>query len=168
MRTSRIAVAFAAAALTVSTLSGCAAIVALEPAADADDPGCADVTVRLPDTVGDQERRETNAQATGAWGDPASVLLYCGVEVPSASVNRCIEIDGLFWLVDNDDAPTYILTSYGREPAVDVVIDTSVVGSTPVLVDLKRAVSYTVPNGRVCTDLEDSQRLDTNTGSTAP
>lgn len=168
MRTSRIALAAAAAAVGLTALSGCSSTVALEPAPAADDPGCADVIVRLPETVSDQSQRQTNAQATGAWGDPASVLLYCGVEVPTASTTRCIEIDGLFWLVDEDDAPTYILTSYGREPAIDVIIDTRIVASTPVLVDLKRAVSFTQPNGRACTDLEDAQRLDTEQGNTAP
>lgn len=160
MRTSRLATAVIAAALTAAALTGCSAIVPLESAADANNPECADVVVRLPETVGDQERRQTNAQSTGAWGDPASVLLYCGVEVPSASVTRCIEIDGIQWLVDGDDAPTYIVTTYGREPAIDVVIDTQVVASTPVLSDLKRAVSFTTPNGRMCTNLEDSQRID--------
>lgn len=166
MRTPRPAPRQALAILTsvglVAGLSGCAAIVPLQPAADANNPGCADVIVRLPDTVGGLERRETNAQATGAWGIPTAVQLYCGVEVPSASTTRCIEVDGLYWLVDGDDAPTYILTSYGREPAIDVVIDTEQVGSTAVLMDLTRAVSLTQTNGHVCTDLEDADRIDSD------
>ncbi|QEO10894.1 DUF3515 domain-containing protein [Protaetiibacter larvae] len=149
-------------AALVATLSGCTAIVPMEPADDANNPGCADVIVRLPDSVGGLDRRETNAQATGAWGSPASVLLYCGVEVPSASTTRCIEVDGVFWLVDGDDEPRYILTSYGREPAIDVVVDTEVVGATPVLIDLQRAVSFTTPNGHECTDLDDADVIDSS------
>ncbi|AYF98535.1 DUF3515 domain-containing protein [Protaetiibacter intestinalis] len=164
MRIARVPVAAAVAVALAASLSGCTPIVAMDPADDANNPGCADVIVRLPDTVGDQQRRQTNAQATGAWGDPVSVLLYCGVEVPSASTTRCIEIDGIFWLVDGDDAPSYILTSYGREPAVDVVIDTEKVGSTPVLMDLQRAVSYTTPNGHECTDLDDADIIDSDSG----
>ena len=168
MRTSRFALATAAATLAVIALSGCTPIVPLEAAPDANNPGCADVTVRLPELVGGLEKRETNAQATGAWGDPTAVQLYCGVEVPSASVNRCIELNVVYWLVDASDAPTFIVTSYGLVPAIDVIFDTRVVASTPVLADLERAVKQTTPNGRVCTDLEDADRLDTNEGTTAP
>jgi len=159
------AVPAAAAALLAVALSGCVSIVPMEPADDANDPGCADVVVRLPDTGAGQDRRETNAQATGAWGSPASVLLYCGVEVPSASTQRCIQVDGIFWLVDDTKAPSYVLRSYGREPAIDVVVDSEVAGPTPALMDLSRAVSYTVPNGHECTDLDDADIIDSTTPS---
>lgn len=162
MRTSRIPALAAAASLALLVLSGCSSTVVLEPAPDANNPDCAEVSVRLPQSVEGLEKRRTNAQATAAWGEPASVLLYCGVEVPSASTTRCIQVNDLYWLVDGDDAPTYILTSYGREPAIDVVIDTSAVASTPVLVALTRAVAEnTEPNGHACTDIDDSQRIDT-------
>ena len=42
---------------------------------------------RLPETVDGLERRETNAQATGAWGNPASVLLRCGVPTPGPTAS---------------------------------------------------------------------------------
>jgi hypothetical protein len=164
VRISRAVIASAATVTLVGSLAGCAAIVPLQPAADANNPGCADVTVRLPDTVADQERRETNAQATGAWGTPTSVLLYCGVEVPSASTQRCIQVDGIYWLVDDTDKPTYVLRSYGREPAIDVVVDTTVSGTTPALMDLRRAVSWTTPNGHECTDLDDAEIIDGSSG----
>ena len=63
-------------------LTGCAPTVTLEPAADAANPECAEVIVRLPDTVDNNDYRHTDAQGTGAWGDPAAVLLRCGVPVP--------------------------------------------------------------------------------------
>ncbi|TPX05332.1 DUF3515 family protein [Schumannella luteola] len=161
----RAAVAAASAVALAVSLAGCASIVPLEPAEDANNPGCADVIVRLPDTVAGQDRRETNAQATGAWGSPTSVLLYCGVDVPSASTQRCVQVDGIYWLVDGDKAPTYVMTSYGREPAVDVVVDTSVTGTTPALMDLSRVVSFTTPNGHECTDLDDADIIDGSSGS---
>ncbi len=160
MRKTRASIAAAAAAALAVTLTGCVSTVPMEPAEGADDPRCADVIVRLPDTVAGQERRETNAQATGAWGSPASVLLYCGVEVPSASTQRCIQVDGIYWLVDGSQEPTYVLRSYGREPAIDVVVDGAVAGPTPALMDLSRAVSYTRPNGHECTDLEDADIVE--------
>ena len=160
MRTLRAVAAAAAAVALVASLTGCSSTVPLKPAEDANNPGCAAVTVRLPDTVAGQQRRDTNAQATGAWGDPATVLLYCGVEVPSASTQRCIQVDGIYWLVNGDDAPRYVLRSYGREPAIDVVVDTAVTGATPALMDLSRAVGFTVPNGHECTDLDDADVID--------
>ncbi|MGN6274002.1 MAG: DUF3515 family protein [Protaetiibacter sp.] len=165
MRISRVVVAAAAAVSLVASLAGCSAIVPLQPAADSNDPGCADVTVRLPDTVADQQRRETNAQATGAWGSPTSVLLYCGVEVPSASTQRCIQVDGIYWLVDDTQKPTYVLRSFGREPAIDVVVDTTQTGTTPALMDLSRAVSWTTPNGHACTDLDDAEIITGESGA---
>jgi predicted small lipoprotein YifL len=165
VRIARALTAAAAAVALVASLSGCSSTVPLEPAADANNPVCADVIVRLPDTVADLERRDTNAQATGAWGSPASVLLYCGVEVPSASTQRCVQVEGFYWLVDGDQAPTYILRSYGREPAIDVVVDTEVTPATPALMDLARAVSYTVPNGHECTDLDDADIIAGDSGS---
>jgi len=160
----RAVVAAAAVATLTVSLAGCSAIVPLQAADDANNPGCADVIVRLPDTVADQERRETNAQATGAWGSPTSVLLYCGVEVPSASTQRCIQIDGIYWLVDDSEKPSYVLRSYGREPAIDVVVDTTVTGTTPALMDLSRAVSRTTPNGHACTDLDDAEIITGESG----
>jgi hypothetical protein len=158
MRTARAAGVVLLTTVVAATLGGCTAIVPLEPADDANNPGCADVIVRLPDTVADQPRRETNAQGTGAWGSPTSVLLYCGVEVPSASTFTCVEVDGVFWLRndDNADSGTFTFRLYGREPAIDVVVDTDLVGTFPALSDLGRAVAYTRPNGHECVGIEDA------------
>ena len=70
-------------------LTGCTSTVSLEPAPDANDPACAEVTVRLPDDLAGQSRRWTDAQATGAWGEPAAVLLTCGVEPPGPTTLPC-------------------------------------------------------------------------------
>ncbi|MBT5247394.1 MAG: DUF3515 domain-containing protein, partial [Microbacteriaceae bacterium] len=53
--------------LVVSTLalvSACAPTVNLDPAAQANDPSCANMMVRLPDEVAGLERRGVNAQST--------------------------------------------------------------------------------------------------------
>src|SRR4051794_17572569 len=89
-RAARRALGILTAAVAASALlSGCAGTVGMEPAADATDPACADVIVRLPDTAADVDRRETDAQGTGAWGDPASVLLRCGVEPSGPTTLPC-------------------------------------------------------------------------------
>ncbi|MFG6445396.1 DUF3515 family protein [Microbacterium sp. P07] len=144
----------AAAVLTLAAgLSACAGTVAMEAAPGANDPLCADVSVRLPETIAGQERRFTDAQATGAWGDPAAVLLTCGVDEPGPSTWPCQPVEGIDWLVDDTDAPFYRFTTFGRTPAVEVYLNFDVVGSADTL----RAVSpilarQLTETGSVCTD----------------
>jgi Protein of unknown function (DUF3515) len=129
------------AALTV-LLAGCAPAVALEPADDAVNPACAEVIVRLPETVAELPRRLTNAQATGAWGEPASVLLRCGVPVPAPTATLpCVTVDGVDWLRDDSDDPNFVFTTYGRNPAVEVIVDYDAASGFSALSDLARAVS---------------------------
>lgn len=108
--------------------------MALEPAKDANNPVCAEVTVRFPDAVAGEDRRWTDAQATGAYGDPTSVIVTCGVEVPGpTSALQCITLEGIDWLVDESQAPKMRMTTYGRDPAVQVFVDTEVVSANEAL-----------------------------------
>ncbi|MGA1835300.1 DUF3515 family protein [Herbiconiux sp. 11R-BC] len=136
-------------------LSGCSGAVALDPAADATNPSCADVIVRLPDTVGDQPKRETDAQATGAWGDPASILLHCGVASPGPTTLPCDNVNGIDWIRDDSDAPLYRFTTFGRTPAVEVVLDSGAVSSSSTLVDLATAVG-SIPQTGQCLNVDDT------------
>jgi hypothetical protein len=169
----RLLRAVIAAALTASAfgmlLTGCSPIVALDPAPHANDPACADVIVRLPGTLQNLPRRETNAQATGAWGEPAAVLLRCGVTVPVASDLPCVQTDdGYQWLRDDSRAPSYVFTSYGRTPAIAVVIDQKKLSPGPTLQDLERVVAYTTPNGHRCLSVEDSLGGTAGTATPSP
>ncbi|MCU1425762.1 MAG: hypothetical protein JWM51_2053 [Microbacteriaceae bacterium] len=147
----------AAAVIILGTLSGCARTVALNPAENASDTECADVVVRLPETVSDLPIKETNAQGTGAWGaDTSAVLLRCGVPVPDpTSTLPCVLVDEVYWLRDDADAPNYVFTTYGRDPAVEVIVDQETVSPGAALYDLANAVSFTTETG-ACTDIEDS------------
>lgn len=140
-------------ALALAMLTGCASAVPMEPAADATNPDCAEIIVRLPDSVDDFAKRQTNAQATGAWGNPAAILLKCGVEVPAPSTLPCYTIKDVDWLRDSSNAPTYIFTTYGRDPAVQVVIDGDIASSSALLA-LSNAVG-SLPAERHCTSPED-------------
>lgn len=145
-----------ASVAAVGLLAGCAPAVALEPAEDFSNPACAMVIVSLRDidTIGDQEKRETNAQSTAAWGNPASVILHCGVPVPApTSELPCITVDGIDWLRDDSNAPSYVFTTYGRDPAVSVVIDNDVIAGNTAINAVTSAVS-TLPVVGACTTLE--------------
>jgi len=122
-------------------LAGCAPTVALEPAPEATSTVCAEVSVRLPDTVAGLAKRLTNAQATGAWGEPASVILHCGVPSPAPTAELpCITVEGIDWLRDDKDDPNFIFTTYGREPAVEVIINGDQASGLEALTDLAPAV----------------------------
>ncbi|MBN9606232.1 MAG: DUF3515 family protein [Actinomycetales bacterium] len=156
-RRARLALAVSAALLAGLALAGCSPSVVMHPADDANNPDCAAVTVRLPDTLGDDlGKRSTDAQATAAWGDPPSVLLSCGVPVPAASELPCIEVNGIQWLRDDSAAPNYAFTTFGRDPAVLVAIDSQVLSPGIPLDQLANAVSFTPTNGLECRSLEDT------------
>jgi Protein of unknown function (DUF3515) len=114
----------AVAVLAVGLLTGCSPTVALTPAASATSAKCASVVVLLPETVSTLAQRETDAQGTGAWGEPADILLRCGVPVPDpTSALPCVTVDGIDWLRNDKKAPVYVFTTYGRDPAVAVTIN---------------------------------------------
>lgn len=155
MRALRILTVVAAAGLLGAALAGCTSTVSMDAAEDAGNPLCADVTVRLPGTVDGQERRWTDAQATGAWGNPsAAILLTCGVTPPGPTEARCITIGGVDWVVDESEAPKYRITTYGRTPAIEVYLDNEVVSSNDVLDRLGTIISGTIPAETACVDAE--------------
>ena len=143
----------ALATLAVTALSACAQAVPMEPAADATNPDCAEIMVRLPDAIDDHLQRETNAQATSAWGEPAAILLKCGVEIPGPSALPCFTIKGVDWLRDSSEAPDYIFTTFGRDPAVQVIIDGDRASSS-ALSALGNAVG-SLPASKECLAAED-------------
>lgn len=128
----------------------------MDAAQDANDPACADVIVRLPQTLDTLERRETNAQATGAWGDPASVLLYCGIEPSGPTTLSCVNVKGVDWIMDDSRAPMYRFEAYGRSPGLEVILNgDDKVSSTNVLAELSPSVSQ-LPQERECTSISES------------
>lgn len=135
-------------------VTACAPTVALNPAPDATNPGCASIIVRLPQSIDTLQIRETNAQATAAWGNPASILLRCGVTVPGPSTLLCATVRGVDWLRDDSGAPNYVFTTFGRDPATEVIVNGNVASGTNALIGLSAAVG-TVPATRYCTNPDD-------------
>lgn len=156
-RTARRLRLAAACLLMLPLLAACrGAPVPMQPAPYAHDPACAEVSVRLPEQLDGRPLRHTNAQATGAWGDPAVVLLRCGVEPPGPTGERCVSLNGIDWVQDSAAAPDFRFVSYGRTPAVEVVVAGSdpTVSGTNVLVDLQDAVGRLPVTGG-CVGAED-------------
>jgi hypothetical protein len=147
-------------------LAGCAPTVSLDPAADSNAPGCAEISVRLPDTVADKAKRETDAQATGAWGDPAAVILRCGVPPIGATTKPCVSVNGVDWVLMTDPAAkTIVYQTFGRTPATEVIIDhVSGVSDSSVLPEFASAIS-TVKQTQKCLSTLDTDPTATATPS---
>lgn len=144
----------AALAGTASLLTACAPTVPMQAADDANNPACANVIVRLPDVVAGEERRSTNAQSTGAWGDGA-VQLVCGLEPSGPTTDTCVNVNGVDWVIDDSAAPIYRFEPYGRTPGIAVYVDSEQVSGTETTVDLN-AVVQQLPQERKCTTLSDT------------
>lgn len=130
----------AAGSAVALSAAGCAPVVDVDPAANANDPACADVMVYLPETLSGLPRRETNSQATAAWGDPSAIVLRCGAGTPSTvSTQPCVSANGVDWLAAEGD-DHWTLTTYGRTPAVEVLFDPNAVPSSNVLPELAASV----------------------------
>lgn len=138
----------------VTLLSGCAGTVALQPADDANDPGCAEVMVRLPDQIAGAQRRTTNAQSTAAWGDPATVILRCGLPETGPSELPCFSVNGIDWLRDDSTAPNYRFITFGRSPATEVLIDSTTASGTDAIDAVGTAVGA-LPATSKCLGAED-------------
>lgn len=150
------------AACLIGALTACAPTVAMKPAADANDPRCADVTVRLPDTVAGNAKRNTDAQATGAWGDPAVVLLRCGVQPIGPTTKPCVAITSgdttIDWVLENDPKDSVLrYITFGRTPATEVAIQHGAhgVSDADVLPAFSQAIA-SVPQTRKCLATSDT------------
>jgi hypothetical protein len=138
--------------LALTLLAACASTVDVEAAPSATDPLCAEVMVAVRSDgfarLGDRERRPTSSQSTAAWGDPA-VVLRCGVEPLGPTTDACVGVDGVDWVLrEVDGRPTY--TTYGRVPAVEVVLpDADSAGADVVLGGLGPLVAD-LPQDREC------------------
>jgi hypothetical protein len=158
----RLSALSAAVLLAAGALSGCTAAVSMTPAPSANDPLCADVSVHLPDTLDGKEKRRTDAQATAAWGEPAAVLLTCGLEPPGPTTLPCRAAGGVDWIIEDEGDFRFRVTTFGRTPAVQLYIDTNAetgVSSAAVLDELASAVGR-LPVDRTCTPVPGTEDPD--------
>lgn len=172
------------AAASVLLISGCSSAVTVDAAPDATDPDCARAMVAMPDSLAGQDKRETTAQATAAWGDPASIILKCGARVKEPVTDPCVRVNDVDWTLKQEDGTddtsqskgsqsggtgqdqgetlngkgTWTATSFGRSPAVQVTFDAAKVNSSTLLVDLQSAVGR-IDQTKQCTSVSDDLDL---------
>ena len=140
---------------TVVSLTACTPTVRLEPAEMANTVACANMMVRLPDTVDELERRRVDAQSTAAWGAPTALLLRCGVPRPGPSALPCVTVDGVDWLIDEANAPRFVFTTFGLDPATEVIVDSELASGTAALRAVSGAVAAQSEPVARCLDASD-------------
>jgi hypothetical protein len=127
-------------------LAGCSSRVEAKLPADAGDPACTTLAAALPTSLLKQDRRDTDpsSPALAAWGDPA-IILRCGVEPPGPTTDQCTTVNGVDW-VARQLGDGYDFTTYGRAPAVQVLVPKHYAPETFALTALSTAVSA-IPQG---------------------
>ena len=147
----------AVATASAAALTACAPVVDVTPAKDSANAACAPMMVALPDSLGDAKLRKTNSQGTAAWGDPSLVILRCGVNVPGPTTDRCVTVNGVDWVIKEGD-PVWTLTTFGREPATEILTDPDKISAATVLAELSAPASK-IPKTRGCVGQEELQNL---------
>ncbi len=148
---------FIATALALGSLAltGCAPAapvlptVSLDAAADANNPACAEVGVRLPESVGEMAKRQTDSQSTAAWGDPTGVIYRCGMPEVTVSDLVCVTSEDVDWLIDDSKRPTYRFITFARKPAIEVVVDSKLISGVSALDSFATAIKE-IPASKRC------------------
>jgi hypothetical protein len=140
----------AAVAVVAFLLLRSSAVEVVVPDAGAD-PACTTMADRLPSRLLDHGRVATSqaSPAVAAWGDPA-IIWRCGVTPPGPTTRDCIAVNGIDWVVQPLDDGTGFVT-YGRDPAVQVLVPDDYAPETFALTALSAAVATVPQNEHRCT-----------------
>lgn len=137
--------AAALAAATALLVSACGdGAVRAVPFEASDSPLCLSVADHWPSTVGSQEPRVTAVQTRGvaAWGEPP-IVARCGKQPPAPTTDQCLDINGVDWVVTElDDGAMF--TTYGRDPAIEVLVPDAY-ETSPMLLPAFGAAAEQVP-----------------------
>lgn len=141
-------------------LTSCASGVTVPVAPNATDPLCANIVLAVPEKLGEFPRLKTASQATAAWGDSPqeAITLRCGVDFQGPTEELCTTVTDpsgreVDWItVQDPETEAWTMTTYGRSPAVEVMIPPGM--STSPAVELTGAVSI-APASRFCSGLSD-------------
>lgn len=113
---------------------------------------CRNLDEELPRTVDGLDREDPRpaSELTAGWGSPA-IILRCGVPRPAAMDDPeadGVEVDGVGWLMQQQDDGSFRFTTTLRLAYVEVTIpaERSAHGMAP-LVSLAPAIRKTIPEG---------------------
>lgn len=103
-------------------LSGCAGAVEVAVPRQADDAACVAASEQWPEEIAGATPTETDPSdpAVAAWGDPA-VIARCGMPALGPTEEQCVVVDGIDWVAEDLGDGTS-LTTFGRDPAIEVIV----------------------------------------------
>lgn len=151
----RVGASCAALALLLLTACGQGPVRAT-PFGESDSLACEAVADHWPQFVVDLEPRVTAVQSRGvaAWGDPA-VVARCGKQPPGPTTDVCLDVNGIDWVgVPLDDGGT-MFTTYGRDPAIEVLVPAEYESHAMMLPAFVEAVSQIEQTLGECTSTLD-------------
>jgi hypothetical protein len=106
--------------------------------------------VGWPSQVGGHELVSTSplSSRAAAWGDPA-VIATCGWPALGPTDQECLDVDGVYWVVESlSDGVRF--TTYGREPAIEVLVPHAYAPEPLLLPAFGPAAKGLPSNGREC------------------
>ncbi len=103
-------------------LSGCSSAVEVAIPPEADHEACVAASERWPDEVKGQSGGETDPSdpAVATWGEPP-IVARCGMPPLGPTEDECVVVDGIDWVAEDLDDGTR-LTTFGRDPAIEVIV----------------------------------------------
>ena len=123
----RVALTLAGAATLALTACGDSPVAA-KPAAQASSSECAAVAKSWPKTVAGLDSYPNSADSTTvhAWGKNAddALIARCGVTSPGPTSDACFSANDVDWVQIPVSGGTRYVT-YGREPAIEVLVPSS-------------------------------------------
>ncbi|GAA4108888.1 hypothetical protein GCM10022415_01730 [Knoellia locipacati] len=136
-------------ATAVVLVSGCSSAVEIAPTPLAGGEVCRAVASAWPADVGDHARREVSDPSAGAaYGDPA-IIARCGAPALGPTTDDCIEVDGLGWVAQPLSDGTRF-TTFGRDPAIEVLIPRDYAPEPLLLPAFSRAARALPTNSLAC------------------
>lgn len=139
------------AVVIMLVLSGCSSAVDVRLPGAAGSAACGAAGAQWPVEVGGLATVETDPSdpAVHAWGEPA-VVARCGVPALGPTTDDCVVVDGVDWVAEDLDDGTR-LTTFGRDPAIEVLVPDAH-GPAPLLLPAFAEAAAELPrNDLACT-----------------
>lgn len=138
------------ATTVVLALGGCSSSPIKATAPDkADTAACRKASAAWPTTVAGHGTHPvtSSSPAVRAWGGDAdkAVIARCGVQMPGPTTDPCVQADDVDWVQHRlDDG--YVFTTYGRDPAIEVLVPDGN-GTAPLLLSAFTKAAHSIPQG---------------------
>lgn len=112
-------------------------------ARDGATPACAKAAAAFPPRLGSLPRGDLDVAGAARYGDPA-VIVRCGVSAPGPTPDECVAVDDVDWVV-HPLADGTRMTTYGRSPAVEVLVPAAH-APAPLLLPALAAAARALPS----------------------